>query len=402
MGFAESVERSLARPLITFSLALTSLYLGYLTLREPLPEITIDVSNEANVFDVRRSLPELEVLFRGEDVQGNNLNLRLITVRLENTGQVDLLQDHFDHAQLWGLQVLGGRLIEVRLRTASSDYVEERLNPVLVATDKVRFEPLIFERGTLAIVELLVLHDRDESPSIRGIGKVAGIRDFNVTNSWESGQRLSLADQAFAGTISIHAIRLVVYTLVAVITAVSIGFILAGLAEAFRTIQRRARRRLAGEIVRTLGTDDRILQVLAAQYELNGAHPIVRLLDSLGRADGLRSLIRSTSAYIKHLEREAEDHGSDPHDLTAVHTIRGSTRLALNPLTSLIEQLVDAGVLNASGDVPPDAASMLRLVVEAFVLLLPHREVEKARGNEAAWERHVLFPAGRPEIGRHF
>ena len=75
----------------------------YIATYEKKPHISIDIVSETNVLDVRQPVRGLAISFQGDDLQDKNLNLRVVTVRVSNDGEVDILQSTFDKDDTWGL-----------------------------------------------------------------------------------------------------------------------------------------------------------------------------------------------------------------------------------------------------------------------------------------------------------
>src|SRR5664279_1508531 len=84
------LERRYAWSFLGFVVGVFGIALGILALRERRPEITFSFVAESNVLDVHTPVSALDVLYRGKNIQKLGLNLRIITVRIENTGAVDI------------------------------------------------------------------------------------------------------------------------------------------------------------------------------------------------------------------------------------------------------------------------------------------------------------------------
>jgi hypothetical protein len=118
----------------------------YTALRESHPNLVIEIENQADVLDVHRPLQDLKLLFRGQDIQQQNLNLRIFTIRISNKGREDILQGQYDQDGTWGIKVSTGQIIEVRLSTNNSSYLAERISPEITSADTVTLKKVIFER----------------------------------------------------------------------------------------------------------------------------------------------------------------------------------------------------------------------------------------------------------------
>ena len=121
------------------------------------PNITFDIVNDANVLDVHKPLSELNIYFQGEDIQQSNLNLRIISVKIENTGNVDILQNFYDENDIFGLKINNGQIIESRLINSNSEYLMSNLN-LKTVNNTLELSKPIFEENKYFIVEILILH----------------------------------------------------------------------------------------------------------------------------------------------------------------------------------------------------------------------------------------------------
>lgn len=181
--------------------------------------ITFDIINDVNVLDVHKPLNELNIYFQGEDIQQKNLNLRIISIKIENTGTKNILQNYYDNNVIFGLQIDDGHVIETRLVESNSEYLKSNLN-VRTINNTIEFSKPIFENNNYFIVEILVLHDKNKIPLLTPLGKIAGIEKMEIKHSYNETQ--PLFNVAFLGSTSIQLIRLFGYTYVFIIVALII------------------------------------------------------------------------------------------------------------------------------------------------------------------------------------
>ena len=73
------------------------------------------------------------------------------------------------------------------------------------------------------IIEILVLHDKNEMPILSPLGKIAGINKMEVKHSYRESQ--SFFDDVFSGSLIVHLIRLFGYTIAFLIVLLFILFI---------------------------------------------------------------------------------------------------------------------------------------------------------------------------------
>jgi hypothetical protein len=196
----------------------------YSFFHERKPNISVEITNETNVLDVRKPIKALSITFQGEDIQEKALNLRIYRIRIENVGAIDILQNHYDKDDIWGLKIEGGKIIEVRLVDSNSEYLNENLNPQLFDPDTIKFNKIIFERERFFTIEMLVLHSKKKPPRIISLGKIAGIDKIVPSITWLEQEKESFLNKISYGNIFIHGLRFFAYLCV-----LSLLLVLAGI-----------------------------------------------------------------------------------------------------------------------------------------------------------------------------
>ena len=178
------------------------------------PNIFAQITSEINVLDVHEPLRDLQILFQGDNIQEKKLNLRIYRVKIENNGGTNITQNDFDQSDNWGIRIEKGRIIEVRLVDSNSKYIDKGLFPQIQDNNIVKFNKIIFDKGSSFIVELLVLHDKDIPPVLYRTGKIAGVQ--------ESESKILALEHSepfltvfFYGTLVVNIARFVLYALTA-------------------------------------------------------------------------------------------------------------------------------------------------------------------------------------------
>jgi hypothetical protein len=194
----------------------------YSLLHERKPEILVEILNESNVLDIRQPIKNLQITFQGEDIQQKNLNLKIITVRLSNAGGIDILQSYYDTSEDWGIGIKSGRIVEARISRTNSPYLSTNLRPTLVGDTKVRLSKVILERDKFFVIELLVLHPRDQNPEVMPFGKIAGIDAIGPVRAVPPSGKPSLWVQIFQGPPIVQISRALTYGVAALVILVSL------------------------------------------------------------------------------------------------------------------------------------------------------------------------------------
>jgi len=205
-------HRSSTFAALTFTVSVSlALFFGISGLREPSPKMTYEILRETDVLDVRTPLKDLQITFQNDDIQAENLNLRIYAMRVMNNGETDILQTQYDQDQIWGLQVVDGRIIESRIIQSSSEYLRSKANPQVIGENIVQFEKAIIERGQFFAFNMLVVHPKDITPEIIPLGKIAGIDEIVVTWSPVEPDGPGLISELFGGGKTLQSIRAIVF-----------------------------------------------------------------------------------------------------------------------------------------------------------------------------------------------
>ena len=211
------------------------------------------------------------MFFRGQNVEEQNLNLRILTISVANVGDVDILPSHYDQDDDWGMEFTNGKVIEVRLVDANSDYLRSKIVPQHIGAETVTFPKVIFEKDAFFIVEVLLLHSKNDSPSFSSIGKIAGIDKVTVLTRSLGRQDVSFGKELFQGSIFIQLTRAIIYFVGSLWILLGIVFALIGIGEGFNKLKSRRRRRRIRQTQTIRQIDeDGIKDFLISQYELRG------------------------------------------------------------------------------------------------------------------------------------
>ena len=270
---------------LTFAVSVSlALFFGLSNLGEPDPKMTYEILREIDVLDVRTPVEDLQITFQDEDIQGENLNLRIYAMRVVNNGEVDILQTQYDQDEVWGLQVVNGRVIEARLVESSSSYLSNKANPHVIGEEIVEFDKAIVEKGQFFAFNMLVVHPKDVTPGIIPLGKIAGIEEIVVTRVPVEVEGPGFLSELFGGGWPVQLVRAILFLLGA---AVVLGLFAATvLSYSFLTAVVR-RRRIGNSVVMKTLTSQKQRDLLSEVYLQHGMAGVNDLREKLGRSERL-------------------------------------------------------------------------------------------------------------------
>lgn len=226
--------------ILFLGLTISSVLLAYLALQEPKAGVTFETISETNVLDLRRPLQDLDIVFRGRNVQDQNLNLRIVTVNVLNSGGVDILSNYYDPDD-WGIKFNDSEVIEVRLVDTNSEYLRSKIVPQQSNAQTVVFPKVIFEEGASFAIEVLLLHPKDALPSISPVGKIAGIDDITVLTRPLAREEVSFAKELFQGSAVVQIVRTLIYIIGSALVFVLAVLTLIGISEVTGKVASRRR-----------------------------------------------------------------------------------------------------------------------------------------------------------------
>ena len=261
-----------------------ALFFGLSNLGEPDPKMTYEIVRETDVLDVRTPVDDLQITFQNEDIQGENLNLRIYAMRVINNGEVDILQTQFDQDQTWGLQVIGGRVIEARPIEASSSYLNQKSNPRVFGENIVQFDQAIVEKGQFFAFNMLVVHSKDVTPEIVALGKIADIDEILVTRVPVEVEGPGFLSDLFGGGWAVQLVRAILFLIGA---AVILGLFAAAVVFYTYLTGMLRRRRIGNSVVIKTLSSQKQRDLLAEVYLNHGMAGVSDLREKLGSSERL-------------------------------------------------------------------------------------------------------------------
>lgn len=180
-------------PTVGVGLSILGLVLAFYTgfYFERRPALVFEIISNANVYDVHTNLGKLDIFYDGQNLRAHNKTLRLLSLRIINTGNADIVKSMYDDADPVGFSIKNGSILETSSVIGSSSYLNRRAKLTLSSAREVKLEPIILEAGEFIETRTLIVADPGASPHIESRGKVAGIKDIRVLTSEElEAQRL--------------------------------------------------------------------------------------------------------------------------------------------------------------------------------------------------------------------
>jgi hypothetical protein len=333
------IETRYAWSLFGAIIGLVGMALAITSGRERRPEIRFTTLSESNVLDMHATVPEIDVLYEGRSIQRAKLNLKIIVLRVENSGDVDVLQTQYDQHLPWGFMIAHGQIVAIRIVNSNSSYLRATLSPQRIAPDRVAFNKTIVDRGSFVVLQVLVLHPKDSEPTVTPVGKIAGINHF-LSTSVASPSSQGGWGEIFGGSSSRQLGRLAVYGMSFVLILGLPLIVVFAAVEDNRARSRDRRRRRIEAILKTLSLGRAAAKVVQSTYKDSGLTGLVRLRDLLQNKEALDTTLTYHQEFLEKVRELIEE---DDEDDALEHFL--VEKSLMKPSERGIHSLIDAGLV---------------------------------------------------------
>jgi hypothetical protein len=177
------------------------------------PKIKFDILTNTNVIDLKEDVSKLELKYNGNTIGKDNHTLKILTLKIINNGSKNILKSDYDSENPLGFYLKYADIIETpQLISASSNYLFDNIKVSSATKNEYTFSTVIIEKEEYFIVKILTLCEKNKNPEIIPIGKIAGVRNISVEESYHNNvNKKSIWHQVIDGTIFIHILRLIFY-----------------------------------------------------------------------------------------------------------------------------------------------------------------------------------------------
>ena len=187
--------------------------------------IQYEIITNSNVLDINTNISKLDIVYDSTSLKDKNQNLRVISLRVKNVGNTNILKTFYDNASPLGVQINDGYIVEnPEILETSNDYLKSNLKAIKLNDNTIKFTNVILDKNEFYEIKLLVLHELNQTPTLVSIGKVAGIKNIQIINSSEVEADVPFFTKSFSGNIFVQLARGVAYFIVIVLLiAASVG-----------------------------------------------------------------------------------------------------------------------------------------------------------------------------------
>ena len=181
-----NLKNKLVRSWSFWGTIITSLALGltiwiYLIQKENL-DVKLYLLTKTDLIEESGNLGKVKILYDSTDISELNQNIQLLTVKIVNEGNVDVLKGMFDEDFPLGFDFENITFLDnPDLTDHSSDYLKNSVSVTIDNQDhRLILSDFILEQGEYFTVKVLVIHPEGKRPNVNPIGKIAGIKALSI------------------------------------------------------------------------------------------------------------------------------------------------------------------------------------------------------------------------------
>jgi hypothetical protein len=201
------------------------LYAGFFNIYSPKINLSVDITQQVNALDINESVSGLKVLLNETDLFENNVNLKILTLKIWNNGTRDVEPARFDEENPFSLVVSDGKIIDAAIISTSSPYLSKKIQPTLVK-GKIIFPSFFFPAGEYFLLKISILHTKQTQPILETAGTIAGVDNIPITSSYHQATKPSFWSEVTAGSIFVHISRFILYVFAAILTLLGFVFLI--------------------------------------------------------------------------------------------------------------------------------------------------------------------------------
>lgn len=285
----------------------------YAFIQDKKVNIRYEIIANSNVLDFNADLSDLAVMYDSTNLKETKENLRIITLKIVNNGNKDILNGYYDENEPLGIRITAGKIIEKpEIIHSSNEYIRRNLKiqESSHTRDRITFSKVILEQNEFYIVKLLILHKKNQYPRISPLGKIAGQKTIEIVNASDVKVEQSFWTVTFGGNFWTHLLRLLSYFSGGII----IILLIVTISDQIDTRKEKKRKRQLVDDFKNLESYEytRMDDAIFDRYRSEGARNLRDMKNLLSNENRLNELYWKTSAELKSKEFKRFREISDP------------------------------------------------------------------------------------------
>jgi LPS O-antigen subunit length determinant protein (WzzB/FepE family) len=302
-------------------------------------QVDYEILANTNVLDINADITKLDITYDGSSLKSNNQSLRILNLRIRNTGTESILKTYYDSKDPLSAFIEKGKVIEKpELVATSNDYIKKNLEIRFDSLGKLTFSDIILEPNEYFTIKLLILHKTNETPILHSAGKIAGVKDIPIVNLVQQNKaEKSFWEITFSGNIFSQLLRALSYTLVVILIIV----IIAITTDSISDKKRKSRRvRLSKKFKEKREYDyNKMDDAIFARFESDGIENLRRYQNLLKDENRLN---QKHNNWVNKLKRNVEEEIQE-NDITSRELMLNDKFFSHRSEWTLINELISDG-----------------------------------------------------------
>lgn len=196
---------------ISVAFGVVGIYTAFIYQRKP--DLIVQRLSQDPVYNLKENISKLDILFDGEDIRKNSQTLTLLTLRVRNNGNSDIVPSSFDQNFLPQIGIGNCKVIKAEISAASNEYLRQAAKIDSADGSVYNMQPVIIEPSEYFDIKALLLHGMSEVPHVTVKGKIAGAPHISLLEKSEQKNQLGFWPQTFGGDFLVQSSRVFVYFL---------------------------------------------------------------------------------------------------------------------------------------------------------------------------------------------
>ncbi len=297
-------------------------------------------------------MKKLEILYEKENINDNDKNLSILKIKIQNISSVNILSTFYDTKDPLGFKFNVGEIVEQpEIVEASTDYIKNNLSISLDSLGNVILNSIIIDGQEFFTLKVLVLHKQNEVLHIKAFGKVAGVKEIRVLESYKNTEEKTFWQQLIEGTLFVHLVRLFAY-LIAIILIALVIIIPSSLIS--NSLTERSRKKNVRKYKTKKKLSDTVERDLIYElYVKSGLEYLVEVERLFVEEKYLRIKLRSLVRRLDKRHQEInnpeyfKNYDSGTHITTQTHSIR---RVFMSEQNMMIEKLYNDKIIQLTNN----------------------------------------------------
>ena len=176
-----------------FLVGIIGLVFGFYTFyHKEKPNLQFEIVTNTDVFNLNENIGKLQILYNDENVLSIDTTLKLVTVKLINSGDASIKKEDFDKDYLVKLTFENFIIADKpNIIEYGNSYLKDRFSFTYDSTT-IQINPIILDENDYVIFKILLIGARNEIVQMTSSGKIAGQENISVLTEIKNNDKRTI------------------------------------------------------------------------------------------------------------------------------------------------------------------------------------------------------------------